>query len=121
MNTPGLTLRRLEMAMPLMDKAQKQEADALVQLAALCLADEQTLKLSKSGNTEAMAVYVERAYDMEAEAIAETLGFFIKASQRFSLRLAGLSPEEVQAHMTKTGMNLRTSLGIESPAESPQS
>lgn len=120
MEATSFTLRRLEMAMPLMDLAQKQDPQALVRLAALVLADEQTLKLTKTGNTEAMQVFMDKAYDMEAEEIAETLGFFIRASQRFSLRLAGLKSEEVQMHMAKAAREMRSSMGIESPGASQQ-
>lgn len=120
MENGSFTLRRLEMAMPLMDLAQKQDPAALVQLAALVLADEGTLKLAKAGNSESMGVYVEKAYDMEAEEIAETLGFFMRASQRFSLRLAGLKVEEVNQHLAKVAREMRESLGIISPDASPQ-
>ena len=120
MQAVDFTLRRLEMAMPLMEFAKNQDPQALVKLAALTLADEQTLKLVKAGNAEAMQVYTDQAYDMAAEEVAEALGFFIRASQRFSLRLSGLKAEEVNRHMKKLDHEMRVSLGIELQEESAQ-
>jgi hypothetical protein len=106
------TLRKLELAQPLIKQMQDDDPKALAQLAALALADEQTLKLVAAGNTEALQVYVDQAYEMDSEEVAILLGNFISGSQRFKLALSGLKPEEINQLQTKKDEKLRTSLGL---------
>ena len=111
-NTPTFTLRRLEMAMPLLSDAQKNDPKALVSLAAISMADESTLKLVSAGNTESLNVYVEKAYDMPSDEVAEVLHFFMQASQRFTLVLQGLTPNEINRLVATQAEALRTDLGL---------
>lgn len=108
------SLRKLEMAMPYMEAAEKKDPKALVNLAALAMADEQTLKLVAAGNTEALKVFVDQAYEMEADEVAALLSLFIRGSQRFTLVLSGLKPEEVNQHQVQQDKTLRDSLGLAS-------
>ena len=112
MSDNTFTLRKLELAQPLIKAVSDDDPKALVRLAGLALADETTLKLVAAGNAEALEVYIEKAYTMEADEIASVLGNFIQGSQRFKLLLSGLSPEEVNNLQTKRDTDLRTSLGL---------
>ena len=118
--SPMFTLRRLELAQGLVQRVQDGDSLALVQLAALAMADEDTLKLASAGNKDALGVYAAKAYDMNAEEVAALLAGFIRGSERFTLALRGLSPEEISRHMTKAAKTLRGILEIESPEESPE-
>jgi len=110
------TLRKLELAQPLIKAMQDDDPKAFVQLAALALADETTLKLVASGNTEAMQVYQDTAYAMDSVEVATLLSGFIQSSQRFKLALSGLSGEEINQLQMKTQTSLRANLGLESPS-----
>ena len=111
----SFSLRKLEMAMPYMEAAEKKDPKALVNLAALAMADEQTLKLVAAGNQEALKVFVDKAYEMEADEVAALLSLFIQGSQRFTLVLSGLKPEEVNQHQAAQAKILRASLDLELP------
>ena len=108
------SLRKLEMSMPFIEALKKNEPKALVQVAAIALADEQTLKLVAAGNNEALQVFVDKAYDMPSDEVAQTISFFLIGSQRFTLIQAGLKPEEVNTLMSQKSLTLRESLGIQS-------
>jgi hypothetical protein len=110
----SFSLRKLEMAFPHLQAAEKREPKALVNLAAIAMADEASLKLSAAGNTEALQVYIDKAYDMESDEVAALLAVFIKGSQRFTLVLSGLKPEEVNQHLAYQEKTLKESLGIQS-------
>jgi len=91
----------------------KNDNKAFVQMAAISLADENSLKLFIAGNKDILQPFIDQAYDMDPEEVAKLLGFFIQGSKRFSLIVSGLSAEEVnqiQAMKTKT---LKQSLGLE--------
>jgi hypothetical protein len=114
-----LTLRRLEMATPIMQLAKDEDPAAFVRLAAIAMADDATLKLAAAGNEEPLQAFIDKAYDMPSEEAAEILSFFTQASQRFTLRLSGLSPEEVNQVMAQALAKLKKTLDLGSPADSP--
>lgn len=116
--TNTFTLRKLELSQPLIEAAQASDPKALVKLAALAQADEATLKLYAAGNTDAMEVFVEKAYQMDSDEVATLLANFIFGSKKFSLLLRGLNPEEANKVMTQESQELRTSLGLALPEES---
>ena len=113
MSNTVFSLRRLEMAMPYLNKAEMNDPKAFVMLAALYLADEQTLKLVAAGNNEALQVFIDKAYDMAGDEAAGLLSFFIKGSERFALCLSGLTPEEVNQLMSQKMTMLRKTQGLE--------
>ena len=113
----AFTLRKLELAQPLIEAAQASDPKALVKLAALALADEGTLKLYAAGSTDAMDVFVDQAYQMDSDEVATLLANFIAGSQKFSLLLRGLNPEEAKRNMSQEAMKLRAELGLSSLEE----
>lgn len=115
------TLRKLELAMPFLQAAQEGDPKAMVNLAALNLADDATLKLMSKGNTDSFQVFVEQAYDMDDEEVAEKLANFTEASVRFSLRVSGFKPDEINKIMAKRAKTLRESQpALQSPDESQE-
>ena len=114
---PPLNLRRLEMAMPLIKVAQDPDPKAFSRLAGLALADDATIKLAAAGNMDALRIFTDQACDMPLEEVAEVLHFFTRASERFSLIVDGLRPEEVNQVMANRDQKLRVKLDLEYPAE----
>jgi hypothetical protein len=119
MDLKPFTLLRLELAQAVIKKVEAKEPKALCELAALALADDRTLKLFHAGDTASMDVVLQEAYNMPAEEVAALLSGFIQASQRFTLVLSGLRPEEVNQLQAKRTKTLRDSLGLGSPDASP--
>ena len=92
---PTFSLRKLELSQPWLEAMSNKDAKAYVNLAALAMADEDSLKLYVAGNKDALQVFIDKAYSMEPDEVATLLGFFIAKSKRFSLILSGLSAEQV--------------------------
>lgn len=109
----GFSLRKLEMAMPYMDGLTKNDPKALIALAGIALADEQSLKLVAAGNQEALKVFTDKAYDMDVEEVAALLSLFTRGSQRFTLIMSGLKPEEVNQVVAQQDQKLRSSLDLQ--------
>lgn len=120
MDMKPFTLLRLELAQAVIKKVEAREPKALCELAALALADDRTLKQFHAGDTASMDVVLQEAYTMPAEEVAALLSGFIQASQRFTLVLSGLRPEEVNQLQAKRTKNLKDSLGLGSPDASPE-
>ena len=104
------TLRRLELALPLVKEMEKGEPTAFVNLAAMILADDESLKLYASGNKEILKPFADRAYVMDADEVAALLAGFTSASKRFSLILSGFQPEEVNQMEAKQRLRLASLL-----------
>lgn len=113
------TLRRFELAQPLVEQVEQKVAKAYAKLAAIILADEQTLKLVGKGNTEALSVYEDQAHDMHPEEVAVLLGSFIVLWNRFKLALNGLSLAEIDQLQSKAKKMKEQALGLESLEELP--
>lgn len=111
--TTSFTLRRLELGKPVLKKIQDGEANATAELAAIAIADEQTLKLLAAGNTDALKVFIDTVNDMDSEEVATLISVFTVKSHRYSLVQTGLKPEEVNQLQSQTQKNLRTTLGLE--------
>jgi len=94
------SLRKLEMAIPLVKEVEAGNPSSFANLLSIVLADEKTLKLYAAGNKEALEVFTDEAYNMNPDDAAMALANFIKASQRFSSLLSGL-PIEVLTKMEK--------------------
>ena len=120
MEMKPFTLLRLELAQAVIKKVEAGEPKALCELASLAMADDRTLKLFQAGDIAGMDVVVQEAYNLPAEEVAALLSDFIRASQRFTLVLSGLRPEEVNQLQTKRVKILRDSLGLGSPDVSPE-
>lgn len=107
------SLRKLELAQPWLEAALKGDQKAFVQMAALSLADEGSLKLFIAGNKDILQPFIDQAYDMDPEAVAALLSNFIAGSKRFSLIVSGLSVEEVNQLQSLKMKTLKQSLGLE--------
>jgi hypothetical protein len=111
--TTSFTLRRLELGKPILERVKKGEANATAELAAIIIADEQTLKLMAAGNVDALKVFIDTVNDMDSEEVATLISVFTLKSHRYSLVRNGLNPEEVNQLQSQTRKKLRTTLGLE--------
>ena len=114
----NFTLRRLEMAMPYTKAMKDGDPKAMVNLAAIVLADEDSLKLSASGNTEILKPFTDRVYAMDPFEVAALLAGFTRDSARFSSLLSGWSTEQVDQFEAMKKDKLAALLRGESPAAS---
>jgi len=110
-------LLKLELASPLMDAMEKKDPKAIVSLAALALADNQSLKLYQAGNTDALKVFTDQVYEKPYEEVAALLQGFISASRRFTLILSGCKPEEANQIMIAAQKSFRAKMDLPSQEE----
>jgi hypothetical protein len=89
------SLRKLELAMPILKLVEQSDPTAFAKLLSIILADETTLKLSAT-NPDAMQPYMDEAYSLDPMEAAEKIAFFIQNSQKFSLVLSGLPIEKLK-------------------------
>jgi hypothetical protein len=91
----SFNLRRLELSLPLVKAMEENDPKAFVNLAAIVMADDESLKIYCAGNKEILQPFLDKAYVMDADEVAALLSGFTSASKRFSLILSGFKPEEV--------------------------
>jgi hypothetical protein len=110
MNTT-FSLRKLELAFPYLEAAQKNDPTALVSLAAIAMADESSCKLIAAGNVEVLNTWKDKVYESSPDEVAALLQDFIKGSKRFTLIISGLTPEQVNQKMSQDSTKLLELLG----------
>jgi hypothetical protein len=116
--TPStFTLRRLELAMPFTKAMQEGDPKAMVNLAAIILADESSLKIYAAGNTEVLGPFVDQVHARDPFEVAALLANFTADSARFSSLLSGLPAELLdQLEARKRAKIVASLLPAESPA-----
>jgi len=98
--TNSFSLRKLELALPFI-KELETNPKMFVNLAAIAIADETSLKLYANGNTDILDTFKDKIYEMDTEEVATLLANFTQCASKFSMILSGLSPEQIQKIMKK--------------------
>lgn len=96
-----------------------EDPKAYVNLVAISMIDEESLKLHCAGNPSTMQIFIDKAYSMELDEVAALLNLFTGALERFSLIRSGCSPEMVNQIEDGKKKELSKKLASLLPAESP--